>query len=106
MKMVLLMYLEEDRGCVEGLLADHRVPVFSEMEVEGHRPGTGPGWYGKTAPYASSMVVAVVPDDRADDLLSAVAACTGLEDARHPIHAYQLGVERSEATGPRGEEGA
>jgi len=101
MKMVLLMYLEDDRGCVEKLLADHQVPVFTEMDAEGHRPGRGPGWYGRSAPYASSMVVAIVPDDRAQELLTAVEECTGLEDARHPIHAYQLGVERAAATGPR-----
>lgn len=104
MKLVLLMYLEEDRECVSGLLAEHEVPVFTEMDAQGHRPGRGPGWYGEAAPYASSMVVAVLPDERADELLSAVEACRGLEDAAHPVHAYQLGVERSAATGPRDEE--
>ncbi len=71
------------------------------MDAEGHRPGSGPGWYGKSAPYASSMVVAVLPDDRAAKLLTAVEECTGLEDVRHPIHAYQMGIERTAATGPR-----
>lgn len=101
MKLVLLMYLEEDRGCVERLLTRHRVPVFTETNVEGHRPGRGPGWYGKAAPYASSMTMAVLPDERAAELLEAVRDCRGLEDARHPVHAYQMGIERSAATGPR-----
>lgn len=101
MKLVLLMYLDEDRDCVERLLEDHEVPVFTEMDARGHRPGQGPGWYGEAAPYASSMVVAVLPDGRAEELLSAVEECRGLEDASHPVHAFQLGVERSAATGPR-----
>lgn len=101
MKMLLLMHLEEDRSCVRRLLAEHEVPVFTEMDAEGHRPGQGPGWYGESAPYASSMVVAVVPDGTADDLVAAVENCRGLEDASHPVHFYQLGVERTAATAPR-----
>ena len=92
MKLVMLMYLEEDEACVRRLLADERITSFSRVGMEGEGPG-GRGWYGETAPYRSRMVFALVPEDRADALLSAVRGCTGISDPRHPIRAARLPVE-------------
>ena len=94
MKLVLLMYLEGDEPCIERLLAETRVDVWSRLTVEGHGPGA-PGWYGEVAPYDSRTALAVVSDDTAEQLLAAVEECRGVQDPTHPIHAFQVDVERT-----------
>lgn len=98
MKLVILMYLEEDEGCVQTLLRESDVPVFSRLSMEGVGPGA-PSWYGDPTPYESRMAFAVVPDERAADLLTAVRTARGCLDARHPVRAVQLGVEEATACG-------
>jgi hypothetical protein len=93
MKLVILMYLEEDEPGVRALLDAHEVAAYSELPVEGHGIGTA-GWYGKVAPYRSRMLLAFLSAVRADELTAAVGACTGCKDATHPIHAWQIDVEK------------
>ena len=45
MKLVLLMYLEEDEKCVDRLLVEQGVDTFSRLPLEGHGQG-GKGWRG------------------------------------------------------------
>ena len=98
MKLVILMYLEGDAACVDRLLGANRVPVYSRMSMEGvTRPTGAGGWYGGAPPHESKMIVAVVSDDVATELLEAVAGCRGVQDPRHPIRALQLPVERETA---------
>jgi hypothetical protein len=98
MKLVILMYLEDDSGCVESLLADHEVAAYSELSVEGHGLGTA-GWYGKVAPYRSRMLLAFLAGAKAEELTAAVATCTGCKDPAHPIHAWQVDVEKVVTSG-------
>ena len=100
MKLVILMYLEDDTAHVEKLLAAHQVLAYTAIPVEGHGLGTA-GWYGKVAPYASRMLLAFLPATKAKELLAAVGACTGCSDPEHPIHAWQVGVETSITSGQR-----
>lgn len=99
MKMILLMYLEGDEECVGRLLKDLGVGVYSQMSMEGHSSGQAAGWYGETAPFRSRMVFAFVSKERAGDVLAAVRSCTGVEDPRHPIRAFELDVARAAACG-------
>ena len=94
MKLVILMYLEEDGPQVEKLLKAHQVVAYSELPVTGHGMGTA-GWYGTVAPYESRMLIAFVPADKAEELTAAVGMCTGCSDPSHPIHAWQMDVEKS-----------
>lgn len=94
--MVLLMYLEDDRSCVERLLRGTGVEVFSRLAVEGRGPGAA-GWLGEVPSYASEIVMAVVEDEAARALLSAVEEERACEDARHPVRAVQVAVEASAA---------
>lgn len=98
MKLVILMYLEDDREGVEKLLAEHEVAAYSELPVEGHGLGTA-GWYGKVAPYRSRMLLAFLSAPKAGELLAAVEACTGCKDAGHPIHAWRVDVEQVVTSG-------
>ena len=98
MKMILLLYLEDDAPCVRDLLEKHEVLAYSELPLEG-RPA---GWYGDIPPFHSRMAFTVVPEARAEALLEAVRACHGCQDTRHPIHALQLGVEKVARSTPPG----
>jgi hypothetical protein len=97
MKLVLLLYLEEDDAIVVRLLEEHGVSTWSRVALEGHGAGVA-GWYGSVAPYRSRMVFTVVTTEGAAALVDAVATLEGLADPRHPVHALQLDVERSVAT--------
>ena len=104
MKLVLLMHLEEDDLCVERLLREAGVELYSRLPIEGHGPGAE-GWYGEPAPYRSRLVLSVVPEPRAVQVVEAVAECRGVKDSKHPIRAFQLDVEAvaaclCEADGP------
>jgi hypothetical protein len=99
MKLVLLMYLEEDEGCVNELLQELEVPVSSRLSMEGMGKGT-PGWYGEVAPFASRMAFTMVEDDLARRLLRTVAeGFAELGDPGHPVRAVQLPVEEATACG-------
>ena len=99
MKLVMLMYLKDDEPCVDRLLRELDVPVFSRFSMEGVGEGS-PGWYGEVHPYESRMTFAMVADDLAGRLMEAVSAgAGGLEDLDHPVRAVQLAVERSSACG-------
>ncbi len=98
MKVVVLLHLEEDQEAVAGLLREHQVIAWSGFSLEGHGVGAQ-GWYGSVAPYRSRMSFTVVPAERADDLLAAVAGMSGLADPRHPVHALQLDIEKSANSG-------
>jgi len=94
MKLVLIMCLQEDIDLVADLLGSQGIVAWSRLDAEGWTPGLPSPWSGGTTPYNSQFVVTLVPDDRADPLMRAVAACTGCADDRHPIHAVELDVAR------------
>lgn len=95
MKMILILFLEDDADRVRSLLEEHDVAAYSELPLEGHGEGRPVGWYGEVSPYRSRMAFTLVPGPRARELLAAVRACTGCQDPDHPIHALQLGVEET-----------
>ena len=93
MKLVILMFLAADRECVERLLSEQAVPVFTRLPVEGVAPGPAGGWYATSAPYRSGLIMTVLEEGDARQLLEAVAGCRGIKDPKHPIRAMQLDVE-------------
>jgi hypothetical protein len=99
MKLVMLAYLKGDEKCVEGLLADLEVVTFSRVGVEGHGPTGLKGWYGAGAPYRSEMILVFTEDEKANAILAGVQACSAVEDPKHPIRAFLLGVEDAASCG-------
>ena len=61
MKIVALMYLEEDNPTVSKLLSEHGVMAYSRLPLEGHGAGAE-GWLGRVPAYRSSMAFALVPE--------------------------------------------
>jgi len=94
MKLVLLMFLQEDEKCVNRLLSEQNVQSFSRMGVEGRGPGAAAGWTGEVRPYQSQVIMSILPAEEAQSLVTAVSACTGVQDPRHPIRAALLDVEQ------------
>jgi len=91
-KLLFMMYLEEDDALVQARLEALEVTVYSRISLEGH--GTGAvGWYGDVAPFQSRMVFAVLPEDQARRLLEAVRTWTGGADPAHPVRAFVVGIE-------------
>ncbi|MEX2467510.1 MAG: hypothetical protein WD995_11415 [Gemmatimonadota bacterium] len=94
MKLVFLMYLEDDDALVMKGFREKGVSVFSRLPLEGHGSGAG-GWYGEIAPYRSRMVFAVLPDLEAEALLEAVEGWPAGQDPGHPVRAFQVDVEKA-----------
>jgi len=92
MKIVLLLYLEEDGPVVTKLLSDQGISAYSRLPIEGHGAGKAGGWYGDIATHSSKMIFTIVPDDAAEALLAAVQGAPA-QDASHPIHAAQLQLD-------------
>jgi len=102
MKLVTLTFLEGDEKCVERLLSELEVTTFSRLAVEGHErnaPARSVGWYGSAAPYRAEMILIFTEGEMASRILAGVEACTGVEDPKHPIRAFQLGVENAAGCG-------
>ena len=94
MKLVLLMYLAEDAGRVAALLGSVGIAASTRIEAEGWTKGLPSPWSGAVAPFSSELRIALVPDDRAEDVMRAVESCTECANERHPIHAVELDVAR------------
>ena len=71
MKLVMLAYLEGDEKCVDRLLADLDVTMFSRLGIEGHGPAGSGGWYGSGAPYRSGMILVFTEAEKAEAILAA-----------------------------------
>ena len=94
MKIVALMYLEEDEASVAKLLKEHGVVGYSRLPLEGHGEGAR-GWLGTVHTFSSFMSFAILPDEKAHELMDAVQECTNCKHPKHPIHALQVDVERT-----------
>ena len=99
MKLVMLVYLEGDEKCVDRLLAELEITTWSRLAVEGHGRAGSAGWYGSGAPYRSEMILIFTEDESARRVLAGVHACSAVQDPKHPIRAFLLGVEDAAACG-------
>ena len=92
MKIVLLLYLEEDGPSVTKLLSDQGISAYSRLPIEGHGAGKAGGWYGDVATHNSKLIFTIISDEAAAALLGAVPGVAA-HDPAHPIHAAQLQLE-------------
>jgi hypothetical protein len=98
MKLVVIMFLEDDTSRVRKLLAQQEINLYSELSMVGHGSGT-PGWYGEAAPYRSRMFLSFLPVERADALVRAIEGCTDCSPD-NPIRAWLMDVERTVSSQP------
>ncbi|WP_456427273.1 hypothetical protein [Rhodocaloribacter sp.] len=100
MKLVIIMSVEQYAEVLERLYAEHRIPVFSETEVQGYRLDenvrTPLNWFGRAhTPIYSKLTFAFVSDEKAAELIDAIDAYNREHDLGSPIRAFQMPVERS-----------
>lgn len=99
MKLIAVMSIEEYAGELRKIFSEHRVPVFSETEINGYKllPDTraNDNWFaGKHTSVYSHIVFAFVEAKKADELLEAIQQYCKQHECANPIRAFQLGVEK------------
>ncbi|MFQ5769714.1 MAG: hypothetical protein ACE5HX_04205 [bacterium] len=99
MKLIILMSLNQNKNQVRKLFEKHRVQIYSEIEIKGHTLETirRYGWWvfekDGIAIY-STLFFAVVPKEKADEVMENITCLAGECDPDHPIRAFQIDVER------------
>ena len=91
-KLITILYLEDDEPVVDELLRRVGVGAFSRLPMEGRGSGI-PGWDGTIPSFRSKLIFAMVDAARAKEVLDAVVAAKGVQDTTHPLHAFQVDVE-------------
>ena len=96
MKLVVIMSVEACADVLERLYAEHRIPVFSEMNIAGFRlaedAATPPGWFGGVF---SKLTFAFVPGGKATELMDVIETYNRAHPSASPIRAFQMPVERA-----------
>ena len=97
MKLIGIMNLEHDKTTVRKLFEKHGVQIYSEADITGHTLTTLAryGWRPSTdVPVYSSLCFAIIPKERADEIMAEISRLSQIEDSGHPIRAFQVDVER------------
>ncbi|MFO7653044.1 MAG: hypothetical protein R6X25_04400 [Candidatus Krumholzibacteriia bacterium] len=98
MKLVGIMSLRESRTAVRRLLENHGLQIYSETEILGYTRGTIAqyGWFAapRDAPSYSTLYFAIVPDEEAEAVFSAIESLARDDETGHPVRAFLVPVER------------
>ena len=100
MKLIVIMSVATNAGGLEKLYSEHRVPVFSETDIQGFRLDDTDledrGWFGGGhTPVYSKLSFAFVAENKAAELMAAIQALNDTPGAEHKISAFQMDVEKS-----------
>ncbi len=98
MKLIGLMSLESYKDEVRNVLERHGVRIYSEVEIIGHTAETLKqyGWWPTREADAiySTLYFAIVPKEKADEVMSDIENLTELHDPTHPPRAFVVNVEK------------
>jgi hypothetical protein len=98
MKMLAIMSLKEKCTAVRGLLEEHGVQIYSEMEILGRTPTTIAkyGWFAtpQEHPEYSTLCFAILEDEAATAIFDELARISGEDTSDHPVRAFLVPVER------------
>ena len=99
MKLVGVMSLAHVRKSVRSVFERHDVHIYSEIDITGHTQETirQYGWWvaeGDGVPLYSTLFFAVLPADKAEEIMDDVAAGHDEWDAEHPPRAFLIDVEK------------
>ena len=101
MKLVAVMSLDAYRDDLHRIYRDHDIRIFSEIDIQGYHYQQTPaateiGWFGHAShPAYSTLTWAFLPDEQAGPLLDAIDAFNTRNDPSHPVHAFQMPVDRA-----------
>ncbi len=98
MKLIGLMSLETYKEDVRKIFQKHDVQIFSEVSVTGYTAETVDmfSWWHleKDMPIYSTLYFAIIPKDKADEIMKAVQTFSKRADPQHPSRAFQVNVEK------------
>jgi len=99
MKLIVLMSIEEYADVLRKILINHRIPVFSETDVDGYKLSESEhlhaSWFsGKQSGIYSHMFIAFVNEQKSDEVLSAIEVYNESHEQLNPLRGFQLDVER------------
>ena len=100
MKLITIMSVAEYADVLEKLYEDHHVPVYSDLNVEGHRreddEASRTSWFGRShTPIYSRLSFAFVPAAKADEMMETIAVFNQEHPDQRPLRAFQMNVEKS-----------
>lgn len=100
MKLIVIMSVEGYAEELHRLYAAHHIPVFSELEIQGHHQTQaahhlGNNWFGHgDDPVYSTLTFAFVAPEQADDLLAAIDTHNQETHLERPLRAFLMNVEQ------------
>jgi hypothetical protein len=99
MKLIGLMSLAQYQEQVRKVFEKHDVQIYSEVEITGHTSDTIKkyGWWvfeKEAVPMYSTLFFAVVPDEKASEIMDDIVCFQEECDPDHPPRAFQVDVEK------------
>jgi hypothetical protein len=99
MKIIAVMSIEEHMPAIRKLLTTQGVSLFSEMDMTGMKYppqiDERQNWFSHDENAVSShLFFAIVDEQRADAVMTAVAVYSKSSHLENPIHVFQLNVEK------------
>ncbi len=99
MKLIVVMGIEEHQEKLRHIFRDHKVPVHSEIPIQGftHQDAfdEAGNWFAVHHPAIDSQLFfAFVEDGRADELMNGIRAYCADEKLPNRIRAFQMNVEQ------------
>ena len=98
MKLIILMSIEEYARDLRKILLDHKVPIFSETNIEGYRLDDGeiaPSWFPNTSRQGiySNLFFSFLSASKTDEVMEAIREYNAREGDGHPLRAFMMNVE-------------
>jgi hypothetical protein len=98
-KLIAVMSIHEYADELRRLFREHRVPVFSETDIQGYNlhadPPENSNWFAdRHVPVYSHLIFAFTEAGKADELMEAIRKRSSELDPKNPIRAFQLHVEK------------
>jgi hypothetical protein len=99
MKLIVVMGIEEHREKLRQIFRDQKVPVHSELPIQGftHQDAfdEAGNWFAVHHPAIDSQLFfTFVDDSKADALMNGIRAWCANEQLPNPIRAFQMNVEQ------------
>lgn len=99
MKLIGLMTLSDYKVQVRKIFEKHKIHLYSEIEITGHTADTIEryGWWvfeKESVPMYSTLYFAVIPNEKAEQIMGDIHCLKEECDPQHPPRAFQIDVEK------------
>lgn len=101
MKLIAILSIEQYHEDLGKIFAQNDIAVYSEVEItgfntKGGRTGSASNWFAhKKQGVYSTLSFAFVSAEQSEKLLEGIAKYNTDNPSNNPVHAFQLGVEKS-----------